>query len=713
MKFAIEKRDGKFLVLREGAAVGSPHENKGDAIAALAAIVPGGILAPILEEGTDKPGSKWAVVVIQEGRSQNNTFYPAEVLRAATKLYEGVKVFWNHDTKSGMRDPRDIAGFIRSPKFVSLESRQGAIGAVLHATTPTARERLLEAHEAGNPGLFGLSHTALAEYERVQLADGPALRVKAIKAVESVDIVSFPSAGGRVMRLVAGIASPVMATSEELVMFEAKLKLLRESYPALAAKLSATPTEEEVDKLLLEAAAKAIEGTPKPAEKKEPAAPALSDADRSLLHEARVERVMKGRTFGDLEDLAREALIESTADEKGLVKIAEVYVAKAAKLAEAKAKPAPTKGRPRELVVTEAVQDEADKLVKALDGFFEQKDVDKVERFRSIREAYIQVTGDRNVTGYVRDAEGIGRFARLVEGVASGTWASVLASTLNRQLVREYNAKGGAYSDDGRGWLYDVVPANDFRNRERTRFGGYGNFAIVPEGTAYPTVTSPTDEKASYAVAKRGGIETLTWEMIRNDDVGAVRRIPQRLAFAARRTFYEFVHNLYALNPTIYDTVALFHASHGGNLGASALAAAAFTAARLVMLKQAEKDSAKRIGLVASHLMIPPDLWETAYNLFVRDTNNDPKFIQAVAGPTIHVVTHLTDTNDWFACAGVDQTPQIEIGFLDGREDPELFVADMPNSDSLFASDKIDYKLRHPYGGAVLDFRGFFGAFGI
>lgn len=707
MKFAIEKRDGKFIVLREGAEVGNPHDSKGDAIAALAMMVEGTILAPILEEGTDKPGSKWAVVVIQEGRSKNNTFYPADVLRAATKLYEGRPVFWNHDVKGGMRDPRDMAGFIRSPKFVSLESKQGAIAAVLHATTQTARERLMEAHEAGNPEMFGISHTALAEYERVQLPDGPALRVKAIKAVESVDIVSFPSAGGRVMRLVAGSASPVLAT-EDFVMFEAKLKLLRESYPTLAAKLSATPTEEEVDKLLLEAAAKAMEAPAKPA-----AAPAMSDADRSLLHEARVERIMKGRTFGDLEDLAREALAESNADEPGLVKLAEVYVAKAAKLAEAKGKPAPTKGRPRELIITEAIQDEADKLVKALDGFFEQKDVDKVPRFTSIREAYIQITGDRNVTGYVSEAEGIGRFARLVEGVASGTWASVLASTLNRQLVREYNAKGGAYSDFGQGWLYDVVPANDFRNRERARFGGYGNFAIVPEGIAYPLVTSPTDEKASYAVAKRGGIETLTWEMIRNDDVGAVRRIPQRLAFAARRTFYEFVHNLYALNPAIYDAVALFHANHGSNLGAAALAAASFTAARLVMLKQAEKDSAKRIGLVASHLMIPPDLWETAYNLFVRNTNLDPAFIQAVAAPTIHIITHLTDTNDWFACAGVDQTPQIEIGFLDGREDPELFVADMPNSGSLFASDKIDYKLRHVYGGAVIDFRGFFGAFGI
>jgi hypothetical protein len=245
----------------------------------------------------------------------------------------------------------------------------------------------------------------------------------------------------------------------------------------------------------------------------------------------------------------------------------------------------------------------------------------------------------------------------------------------------------------------------------------------VNEQGTYQPLASPTDEKATYAVAKRGGTETITFEMIKNDDVGVVQRIPKRMAMAARRTFYEFVYNLVITNPNIYDGVALFHANHGSNLGAAALSKSSYTAARLVMLKQAEKDSGKRLGLLLRHLIIPPDLEDVANNLFLRvaassgtafTANMDPEFIAtAAARPTIHVVTHATDTNDWFGCAGVDQTDQIEIGFLDGREDPELFVADLPNAGSLFTADKIDYKLRHIYGGAVLDFRGFFGAFGI
>jgi hypothetical protein len=51
----------------------------------------------------------------------------------------------------------------------------------------------------------------------------------------------------------------------------------------------------------------------------------------------------------------------------------------------------------------------------------------------------------------------------------------------------------------------------------------------------------------------------------------------------------------------------------------------------------------------------------------------------------------------------------IEIGFFGGREEPELFVQDAPNVGSLFSNDVITYKIRHIYGGGVLDFRGFVG----
>jgi hypothetical protein len=53
-----------------------------------------------------------------------------------------------------------------------------------------------------------------------------------------------------------------------------------------------------------------------------------------------------------------------------------------------------------------------------------------------------------------------------------------------------------------------------------------------------------------------------------------------------------------------------------------------------------------------------------------------------------------------------DDIQTIELGFLDGQQEPQLFVQDMPNVGSMFTNDKLTYKIRHIYGGGVIDYRG-------
>ena len=68
-------------------------------------------------------------------------------------------------------------------------------------------------------------------------------------------------------------------------------------------------------------------------------------------------------------------------------------------------------------------------------------------------------------------------------------------------------------------------------------------------------------------------------------------------------------------------------------------------------------------------------------------------------------VWYWTDANDWVTVADPADIPGVEVGFLDGKEEPELFVQDSPTSGSMFSADKLTYKVRHIYGGAVCDFR--------
>ncbi len=61
----------------------------------------------------------------------------------------------------------------------------------------------------------------------------------------------------------------------------------------------------------------------------------------------------------------------------------------------------------------------------------------------------------------------------------------------------------------------------------------------------------------------------------------------------------------------------------------------------------------------------------------------------------------------WYVVADPNLCPTIEIGFYQGRDTPELFTQADPTQGSVFLSDKVQYKIRHIYSGAVLDFRGF------
>jgi hypothetical protein len=328
-----------------------------------------------------------------------------------------------------------------------------------------------------------------------------------------------------------------------------------------------------------------------------------------------------------------------------------------------------------------------------LDAFFDPTN----KKVISFKECYVEITGDTRVTGDAKRCDEV----RLREALGSSTFSNVLGDSITRRLVAEYGLPS-VY--DAWRQIVGVVPVTDFRTQERTRFGGYGDLPAVAQGAPYTELTSPTDEKATYGVTKRGGTETVTLEMIKNDDVGAIQRIPVKLARAAKRTLGKFAFDFIRTNPTIYDSVAFFHNDHA-NLGSAAFDATAYAAARLAMMKQTEKDSGDRLGIGPAFILVSADGEAGAHDVFARNTNLDKTFIQSLT-PTIIPVWYWTDANDWAAMADPKDIPTIEIGFLDGNEEPELFVQDSPTVGSLFSHDQITYKIRHIYGGNVTDYRG-------
>lgn len=637
----------------------------------------------IFIESVDKAaGSKFLITVIEAGISYNNTNYPAAVLREATPLFNNARVFVKSDEehiKGQGKSFTNLIGQLTNPRFVEAagSKKLGAIQATLELlkTAGDVSDKMVEAVERGMTELFGFS----IDCDGTAKQAGKLREAKQIQRVNSVDLIIEPGAGGRVIRMVE---AKQPQEDINMTLLQRMLEAIKRQNPALLAGL-----DQENEDAVLAAYREAVSVTAGSGAgdgiSKDELAQALRMVEArahaktaiaaSKLPQPAQERLQA--QFAKLDNFTEAAVDEAiTAERTYLGKFTE------------SGKPMMPEGGAR--------YGDAPNAAQLLAAFFDPND----RSVTSFKECYIEITGDKLVTGREEKCSR----SRMIEALDSNSLGNVLGEAMHRRMIEEYN-QPNQYDI----WreIARVSPVSDFRNQERVRYGGYGDLPIVGESGNYNPLTSPTDEKAQFAVAKRGGTEKVTLEMVKNDDVGVILDIPRKMSRAAKRTLSKFVLDFLRTNPTIYDTKAFFHADHN-NLLTTALSTASWAAARLAMIKQTEfGDAGEQLGIAPRLLMVPADLEEAAYDLFRRDTNNDETFTQSQK-PKILVPWYWTDPNDWVAMADKNDIPTIEVGFLDGQEEPEMFVQDNPTVGSLFTNDTITYKIRHIYGGVVKDFRG-------
>lgn len=705
-------------VVRTYAPAGSPDteaatEARGQAVADV-------VGARVIEaKGTSKAGGRvFGVQLIAYGDSRNQRRYPRSVLEAAVGLYEGAQAYDHHRTQEEMQTGT-IAGLVGH--FQNVTAGEHGLEADLHLlpSATLAAESLdaaLALKESGHSTGVGLSHDVFARFRSITESGQQIQEATEITAVMSVDLVSTPAAGGQAVRAVAGGITP---TPQD---------------PAVTAAESSTTKEEPVTVNLADVLAAFKEATPE-----QLAAAGLARAGTTTSAAAAAETTQTAAGAGER---ASEAGESKTSFVAGLMIRAKVDAAQLpVSFVEAVTSALPDRITEADVdnhiallkgaiggleraglaptVTAKVTQESRDKKIAALDAMFAGN---YREGYTSLKKAWADYTGHRtqwlgegDVTQQIlRESQGFDSGyagVRSVEAIDSTTWAQALGDALHRRLMALYSQPS---LQSWRKIVSQITPVNDFRENKRVRIGGYGNLAVVAQGAPYQPMQSPTDEEAVYAVIKRGGTESLTYETVRNDDIGAVRDIPYRLGLAAGITLYRYVWDMLPANAaTTYDSTALFHASHG-NTTATALSQSGMSTIRRLMRKQAAYGQDTNIlSLVPRLLVVPPELEEIAHQIATSavaipstpagpsDTPNLHK------GLDVEVIDYYTDANDWYAVADGGMCPLIEMGFLDGREDPELFTQADPNVGSNFDADKVTYKIRHIYNGTVLDHVGF------
>ncbi|HEY7127798.1 MAG TPA: Mu-like prophage major head subunit gpT family protein [Ktedonobacterales bacterium] len=687
-------------------------------------------------------GREVEVVALRSGVSKNGYGYRPEVVRELAPLLEGARAFADHPGPNDRpeRSVRDLVGYYRNARVEENTGGQAPmtrVVATLHVLESAGWlwSLVQEALAQGVPDLVGVSIDAEALVQEA----GAVKEVTRFVSLYSCDVVTRPSAGGAILGIRRASGRQSEASKGGWQMMGKQVRMLesagrrrgRGRRERIREEGGWYPSEQGggSEHALLQAGND--EGVGEEQEQQ------TAGGDVKVLRaEARrsLEAARRAQRMAECELLLGRRLSESHLPEPVLEKLRRRFgrrVFEAGELEQAvneerEVLAALTNlGLIREMgqekaqasgMVTEAekVQAAFDRMLGLeVDGRFAG-----VRPFVSVREAYARVTGDPAVRGGMSAASTLGHvrvdafapIARISEAdITTASFSYLLGTSMNKRLLHDYQAWPAEWK-----LFCSEVPIKDFKQQERVRLGAFGSLPVVNEDTAYATVTL-TDAQATYSASKRGNIVTITRETIINDDLHAIRQIPTKLAAAAAYTLAEFVYSFLSGNGTIYDSNPLFDAVNHKNFGNTALATDAVQAGVTAMREQTNF-AGKRLGLRPRYLVVPPELEFTGLVIVksagLPGTNNNDVnpmmgYTQLIVSPQLPAAG-TPSSSVWYLAAAPAEVDTIEIGYVGGQVNPAMFIQDNPLYGLNFSQDAVSYKVRHEYGGAVMDWRGLY-----
>ena len=311
------------------------------------------------------------------------------------------------------------------------------------------------------------------------------------------------------------------------------------------------------------------------------------------------------------------------------------------------------------------------------------------------------------------------------EAIGTSDFPLLFGDILDRQLLANYREWPGSFPN-----YTAVKTVPDFRTVKR--FAIDGSEAVLGQVNAqaeYPG-SNLSETKFEYAVVKYGRRIPFSWEAMINDDLDALKDIPQRFARAARRTEERFVTDL------LFDSNGpdATHFSVGNsNIVTSnpVLTIAGLQTAFTILAAQQDSDG-EPIVIDSAELVVPPALEVVALNILnaveirvltsgggdsaqgLVATNWMKNRLRLNVNPYIPLIASSNGDTSWLVIANPSNArPTVEIGFLRGHAEPEIFIkasnaqrvgggAAAP-LDGDFDTDSIIYKVRHVLGGTLMD----------
>jgi len=288
----------------------------------------------------------------------------------------------------------------------------------------------------------------------------------------------------------------------------------------------------------------------------------------------------------------------------------------------------------------------------------------------------------------------------LRRAMSTSDFPAILGGTIHAAIRLGYENEPSSH----RAWVR-AVPVPDFRDQTRLLLGSAPELDEVLEGGEYKNGAMDEDS-TSYKVATYGKIISLTWQVIKNDNLNAFVRVQPALGQAARRLEADTVYDLLASNagagPTMQDGTALFHANHGNLVANAAFDAAQLGKGRALLRKQKALGGG-HLSLVPRFLIVGADKEQQAEILLAnasRRATSEKVTPEWIANLELVVEPRIAAT-DVYLAADAGQIDTCELGLLDENVNGPSFAENVPFNRNVF-----EWRVSHNFGAKFIDWRG-------
>lgn len=257
----------------------------------------------------------------------------------------------------------------------------------------------------------------------------------------------------------------------------------------------------------------------------------------------------------------------------------------------------------------------------------------------------------------------------------SGSFANLVLNASHKSLARGFDEANTTYQV----WATRGPNLTDFKVSNIIKFGEASDVEAIPEGQG-PNENRMSDDKEVISLDRYGSKFSYTFQMMLNDELGALDTVPFRMGNACRRKLNRLVYAVINANPTMSDGYALFDATnHPVNDVATGLAPS--TAQLTTMFKNMRLvkglNTEVVLNLGPKYLLVPVALEIPSRQLLqsmgeIAD-NKSSAVIQPFHGQIQVVSDAELDSNSsvkWYVTADPSQIDSIQYRFLEGQETP-------------------------------------------